>query len=177
MAESMSEAVSAGRVLRGLPRSLDRHDPVSIGSDRGCDIVIEGADPHHAEIRCDANAESWRIYYETAQAAKCVSREAIQSKRLFDGDSFDIAGVRISYADGKLREIKTDRPVGLCVCVRNVSATAGGKQRLDNVSFKAENGYFVALLGPSGCGKSTLIQRIAGLAPFEGEILFNGHSI
>ncbi len=177
MDEHVSGSATPGSVLRGLPRSLDRHDPISIGSDRGCDIVIEGADPHHAEIRWDAEGEFWGIYHDMAQTATCVSREAIQPRRLFDGDSFDIAGVRIGYADGKLREIKTDRPVGLCVCVRNVSATAGGKQRLDNVSFKAENGSFVALLGPSGCGKSTLIQRIAGLAPFEGEILFNGHSI
>ena len=142
--EPISSITQQGHVRRGLPRSLDRRDPVSIGSRPSSDIVIDGAKPHHAELRWNAEDESWRIYYETAQAAKYVSREAIQSKRLFDGDSFDIAGVRISYADGKLREIKTDRPVGLCVCVRNVSATAGGKQRLDNVSFKAENGYFFA---------------------------------
>lgn len=177
MAESMSEAVPAGRVFCGLPRFLDRHDPVSIGSDRGCDIVIEGADPNHAEIRWDAGGQFWGVYYDAVQTATCVSSEAIQSKRLFDGDSFDIAGVRIGYIDGKLKELKTDRPVGLCVCVRNVSAMAGGARRLDKVSLKAENGSFVALLGPSGCGKSTLIQRIAGLAPFDGEILFNGHSI
>lgn len=175
--EPISSTAQRGHVRRGLPRSLDKRDPVSIGSRPSSDIVIDGAKPHHAELRWDAKEETWGLYYDTAQTATCVSSEEIQLKRLFGGDSFDIAGVRIGYADGMLKEIKTDRPVGLCVCVRNVSATAGGKQRLDNVSFKAENGSFVALLGPSGCGKSTLIQRIAGLAPFEGEILFNGHSI
>ena len=175
--EPISSTAQRGHVRRGLPRSLDKRDPVSIGSRPSSDIVIDGAKPHQAELRWDAKEEFWGLYYDTAQTATCVSSEEIQSKHLFDGDSFDIAGVRIGYADGVLKEIKADRPVGLCVCVRNVSATAGGKQRLDNVSFKAENGSFVALLGPSGCGKSTLIQRIAGLAPFEGEILFNGHSI
>ena len=174
---SPSSTCSRGYVLRGLPRLLDKHDPVSIGSDRGCDIVIEGVCQHYAELRWDVEENLWGVYYDADQTATSVDGEATLPKRLLEGEPFDVAGVRILHVDGKLREIEADRPVGLCVCVRNVSATAGGEQLLDNVSFKAENGSFVALLGPSGCGKSTLIQRIAGLAPFEGEVLFNGHGI
>ena len=175
MAESKSEAVSAGRVLRGLPRSLDRHDPVSIGSDRGCDIVIEGADPHHAELRWDADEESWFVHDDPAPGQTLHNCTPIDTSRMFDGDELEIVGVHIRFDGGNLRERTTTARVG--VSLRDVSAVAGGEIRLQNISFKAEPGTFAALLGPSGCGKSTLIQRIAGLAPFEGQILFNGHDL
>jgi NitT/TauT family transport system ATP-binding protein len=49
---------------------------------------------------------------------------------------------------------------------------------LDNVSFSAARGEFVALLGPSGCGKSTLLRLVAGLEPpTSGAITENGRRI
>lgn len=175
MAESMSEAVSAGRVLRGLPRSLDRHDPVSIGSDRGCDIVIEGADPHHAELRWDADEESWFVHDDPAPGQTLRNCTPIDTSRMFEGDELEIAGVHIRFEGGNLKEHTTTARIG--VSLRDVSAMAGGKMRLQSISFDVAPGKFVAILGPSGCGKSTLIQRIAGLAPYEGGIFFNGHDL
>src|SRR4051794_25738097 len=34
---------------------------------------------------------------------------------------------------------------------------------LDDISFEAQRGKFIAVIGPSGCGKSTLLQMAAGL--------------
>lgn len=49
---------------------------------------------------------------------------------------------------------------------------------VDNISFEAEEGEFVALLGPSGCGKSTTLMMLAGLEdPSEGSIIFNGQDV
>ena len=46
---------------------------------------------------------------------------------------------------------------------------------LDEVSFTAEPGEFVAFLGPSGCGKSTLLRLVAGLdAPVAGRVEVDG---
>ena len=175
MSESISESVHVGRVLRGLPRSLARHDPVSIGSDRGCDIVIEGADPHHAELRWDADEEAWFIHDDPAPGQTLRNCTPIDTSRMFEGDELEIAGVHIRFEGGNLREHTTTARIG--VSLRDVSAMAGGKIRLRSISFDVAPGKFVAILGPSGCGKSTLIQRIAGLAPYEGGIFFNGHDL
>ena len=168
---------SRGRVVSGLPYSLDRHDPVMIGSDRDRDIVIDHADPHHAELRWDAEKKGWFLQGGPAPSEIGVNGRSVKLCWLREGDWFEVAGVRIGFANEKLVELDPERPVGLRVTVRQVSATAGGRPRLNDISFQAMEGDFVALLGPSGCGKSTLIQRIAGLAPFEGEILFNGHDL
>lgn len=174
IAEEADDAF-AGRVLRGLPRSLDRHDPVSIGSDRGCDIVIEGADPHHAELRWDADEEAWFVHDDPAPGQTLRNGIPIDSSRMFDGNDLEIGGIHIRFSGGLLEEHVTSARLRVTLC--DVSATAGGEKRLQDISFDAAPGTFAAILGPSGCGKSTLIQRIAGLAPYEGGIYFNGHEL
>jgi len=61
------------------------------------------------------------------------------------------------------------RAAGLSVQVRQVSHhfdTKGAPLHvLDDITFTAEPGSFVALVGPSGCGKSTLLRLLAGLDP------------
>ena len=48
--------------------------------------------------------------------------------------------------------------------IENVSFTAGGKNKVNNVNFKIENeGDIVCVLGPSGIGKTTMLRTIAGL--------------
>ncbi|MDF7662231.1 ABC transporter ATP-binding protein [Erwiniaceae bacterium L1_54_6] len=55
--------------------------------------------------------------------------------------------------------------------LHHITKAWGEKIALNDISFTAEEGTFVALLGPSGCGKSTLLRTIAGLETADhGEI-------
>lgn len=54
-------------------------------------------------------------------------------------------------------------------------STAGETSALAHISFKVEQGEFLAIVGPSGCGKSTLLNLICGLlTPEHGDILIEG---
>ncbi|KGR81526.1 metal ABC transporter ATP-binding protein [Lysinibacillus odysseyi] len=55
--------------------------------------------------------------------------------------------------------------------LKNVSFQYDYTQVLKNISFRVEEGDFLALLGPNGSGKSTLLKLILGLLkPMSGEI-------
>ena len=59
-----------------------------------------------------------------------------------------------------------------------VSSGYGGKQVLQNISFKAQESAIYVVLGPNGAGKTTLFRTIAGiLEPYSGEVLFDGEDL
>lgn len=59
--------------------------------------------------------------------------------------------------------------------MKNVSFHYDQAQVLRNISFRVEQGDFLALLGPNGSGKSTLLKIILGLLqPMSGEVILFG---
>jgi iron complex transport system ATP-binding protein len=58
---------------------------------------------------------------------------------------------------------------------RAIRVARGGRAILDDVSFAAGAGDFVAVIGPNGAGKSTLLSVLAGLiAPDAGQVTLEG---
>ena len=80
--------------------------------------------------------------------------------------------VRSFQRKQKPKPPKTETPL---ISVKNVSASYGPVQVLDDVSFDIHRGRTVAVVGESGSGKSTTARCITGLLPpTDGEILFEG---
>jgi multiple sugar transport system ATP-binding protein len=63
------------------------------------------------------------------------------------------------------------------VSVHNLAKSYGSVRVLQDVSFEAQDGEFIALVGPSGCGKSTLLRSIAGLEAVNGGTIAIGGRI
>jgi len=57
------------------------------------------------------------------------------------------------------------------VRVQEVKVYYDGFLAVNGVSFSLPKGKHLALIGPSGCGKTSLLKAIAGLLPYEGEII------
>jgi len=64
--------------------------------------------------------------------------------------------------------------------IRNLHATAGGKEILRGISLGVKAGEIHAVMGPNGSGKSTLAQVLAGHPAYEvtaGEVLYQGQDL
>jgi len=62
--------------------------------------------------------------------------------------------------------------------VKNLSKSFDNIQILNNISFKVEEGEFIAIMGQSGSGKSTLLYNISGMdRPTSGKVLLNDRDI
>ena len=57
---------------------------------------------------------------------------------------------------------------------KNLTFRYGSDVVLDHVNFCAQAGQITAVIGANGVGKSTLLKCVAGLLPYEGQILLNG---
>ncbi len=62
--------------------------------------------------------------------------------------------------------------------VNNISFGYDQKEVLQQISFQAKKGEYVAIIGESGCGKSTLLEVVYGLLHIEkGSIFWNGQKL
>lgn len=66
----------------------------------------------------------------------------------------------------------------LCLEVRHLVKSYGGRRVVNGLSFKVGAGEIVGLLGPNGAGKTTAFYMTVGLIrPDEGRVLFRGSDV
>ncbi len=60
---------------------------------------------------------------------------------------------------------------------RRLRVRLGGREVLGGLDLDLPQGQWTSVVGPNGAGKSTLLKTLAGLLPFEGEVLWRGQAI
>ncbi len=63
------------------------------------------------------------------------------------------------------------------LAIRNLQVRYGAIRAVRGIDIDISRGEIVALLGANGAGKSTVARALAGLLPFEGEIVYDGHAL
>ena len=61
--------------------------------------------------------------------------------------------------------------------IKNLSVYYGKALAIQDVSLSVQEDQPIAVIGPNGAGKSSLLRAIAGLAPYQGSIRFQGKDI
>lgn len=178
--ETTSQSIAPSDMFDFNEYTITNHDWISIGGSNRCDFPINCVGDIEAILHWYDEEAAWFI--ESRKGIVEVNDAPIKGrKKLERNDRIGIGDKRIQFTGPKVNDklilLPPEAPEGLSVTVKNVSVKTNGKWILNNVSFQVKPREFVALLGPSGCGKSTLIQRIAGLAGYEGEIKFNGKEL
>jgi lipopolysaccharide export system ATP-binding protein len=71
-----------------------------------------------------------------------------------------------------------DTPRDICLDVKDLRKTYGGRQVVNGLSFQVGQGEIVGLLGPNGAGKTTAFYMTVGLIrPDGGQVLFKGEDV
>ncbi len=66
----------------------------------------------------------------------------------------------------------------LCLEVKNLVKSYGGRRVVNGLSFKVRRGEIVGLLGPNGAGKTTAFYMTVGLIrPDQGNVMFQGEVV
>jgi branched-chain amino acid transport system ATP-binding protein len=63
------------------------------------------------------------------------------------------------------------------LATRGLQVRYGAIAAVRGVDLEVKAGEIVALLGANGAGKSTIARAIAGLLPFQGDIVYEGHKL
>jgi branched-chain amino acid transport system ATP-binding protein len=65
----------------------------------------------------------------------------------------------------------------MMLATRGLQVRYGAVAAVRGVDLEVNAGEIVALLGANGAGKSTIARAIAGLLPFRGDIVYDGHRL
>ena len=67
--------------------------------------------------------------------------------------------------------------MSIALQTRGLKVALGGHEVLHGMDLDVTAGHWTCVVGPNGAGKSTLLKALAGLLPFQGQVLWQGRSL
>ncbi|TXI69445.1 MAG: ABC transporter ATP-binding protein [Limnohabitans sp.] len=67
--------------------------------------------------------------------------------------------------------------MSIALQTRGLKVALGGHEVLHDMDLDVTAGHWTCVVGPNGAGKSTLLKALAGLLPFQGQVLWQGRSL
>ena len=67
--------------------------------------------------------------------------------------------------------------MSIALQTRGLKVALGAHEVLHGMDLDVTAGHWTCVVGPNGAGKSTLLKALAGLLPFQGQVLWQGRSL
>lgn len=67
--------------------------------------------------------------------------------------------------------------MSIALQTRGLKVPLGSHEVLHGMDLDVTAGHWTCVVGPNGAGKSTLLKALAGLLPFQGQVLWQGRSL
>jgi ABC-type multidrug transport system ATPase subunit/pSer/pThr/pTyr-binding forkhead associated (FHA) protein len=161
---------AAAAFLREVP--LDR-DLLTIGRGEDVDLRLDSPIVSRSHARIERRDGAMAIVDLDSANGTYVGSKRVARCALAPGDRIVVGPFQIEVASATVRILDTRNRARLDA--RGISAEAGGRAILENVSLSLPPGSFTAIIGPSGAGKSTLLSALNGARPAtRGAVLLNG---
>lgn len=159
--------------------SLTTKNEYYLGSDKECDIVIEGeAEPKHCKIIYDGSS----FYIEDLHSLNgtFLNNRRIKRAKLENYDRISFGGVAYIFYNKSLLFSKGENGIEIeAIGVEKIVYDKKAKRKIklvDDISLKIPTGSFVAIIGGSGAGKSTFADCLNGTRPCtSGKVLYDGN--
>lgn len=176
--------VPPGQLAHGhsvvLPRQVAAGRPLSIGRGQDNDVVLEDAlvSRHHALLHPGGQGQP-----AVLQDLGSFNGTFVNGRRV-DGSVPLQVGAEVIFGNQTFRWDGTQLLASATTHEFTLYADGlttvlpGGKQLLQNASFKLRPSSLTAVIGPSGAGKSTLLGALTGLRPAtHGRVIWQGHDL
>ena len=150
---------------------------LTLGSDAGCDIVLDHptVSPQHAEIATGPGGTRIKDLSQGGVGLR-INGQLVRRAFLKTGDEIGIGPYRFVFDGALLQQRATDQ--GMRLDAEAVSFAVGEKTILQPASLTVLPGELIAIIGESGAGKSTLMKVLCGVHQLTaGRITVDGEPV